>query len=514
MPGHSTRQPLTQIGLAGDVVALDGDLVDRLADLLHHGLGDADLLALLAIGGLVDRPVAGATHGLHRGRLDRLADRVPALLHDRLADRLADVIRAGPHLGARDGDLHRIPALLQRGLLHLSADGVGDLLVGALPDRHHLGGLLALHHRVLDRHLHRVRHAPRLHAGDGPADGVRAGLVARLLDRAADRVADRLHHGLLHGAADRVADVLVADLADRVADVVRTGLERRLAHGTTDRVRPGLQVGLAHGTADRVGHVFPDGPHDRPLHRVLHLMLDRPVDRPLDRVGLLADRLFHDVPDRVDRPGLHDRVAHGPHARDILRLVDGLLHVLQDRLTLELIFHVPATVLGHGAISLRCSTRVARSLRRVFDHARPHPEGQERDRQQFSQHRTLHKTSPTYFGAHRYPDPLRLRPRSGTANSLLSFVRSRAAASGSFSKFPSRLIFPKRTVYPDAMQATQTPRNTVRTAWGNRTGMSGVFSRVCPAGKGRLSGMSARARSFHGSSIVGYFVVRGFERID
>src|SRR5262249_17252565 len=125
------------------------------------------------------------------------------------------------------------------------------------------------------------------------------------------------------------------------------------------------------------------------------------INRPLDRVRFFADLMFDDISDGVDSPRLHDCLADSPHDRDLLAVINGLLHILEDRLTLELILGVPATLLRHGTDSVRCTTRVTRSLSRVRDHAEPYSEGQERDRQRFSQHSTLHKTSrPTsmYIG--------------------------------------------------------------------------------------------------------------------
>ncbi len=107
----------------------------------------------------------------------------------------------------------------------------------------------------------------------------------------------------------------------------------------------------------------------------MDLALDRPVDRPLDGIRLFADLLLDDVAHIGDRPRLHDRLADGPHARDKLSIVDGLLDVLEDCLTLELILDVPATILGHGANSTRCTTRVARSRRRVRGRAQPYSQG-------------------------------------------------------------------------------------------------------------------------------------------
>src|SRR5262249_2818197 len=161
----------------------------------------------------------------------------------------ADGVSLRPHLCPLDRDPDRVPAFSHHGLPHLSRDRVGDLLVGALPDRHHLGGGLALHHRLLHRHLDRVRYAPRLHALHRAADGVHGGLVARLLPGTADRVADRLHDGLLYRAADRIADVFVAHLADGVTDVISARLHHGLPDGPADRISPRLEVRLAHGTA-------------------------------------------------------------------------------------------------------------------------------------------------------------------------------------------------------------------------------------------------------------------------
>ena len=135
----------------------------------------------------------------------------------------------------------------------------------------------------------------------------------------------------------------------------------------------------------------------------MDLARNRAVDRLLDRVRFVANLLFDDISDRCDRPGLQDRLVDGPHHRDLLLVVNGLRDVLEHRLTLELILGVPATLLGHGTDSIRCTTRVARSLRRVRGHAQPDSQGKKRDRRQFSQHRTLHITLRPIFGAHRFP---------------------------------------------------------------------------------------------------------------
>src|SRR5262249_7170990 len=47
------------------------------------------------------------------------------------------------------------------------------------------------------------------------------------------------------------------------------------------------------------------------------------------------------------------------------------------------------------------------------------------------------------------PGPQRLRLRPGTANSQITFVLTHSKTSGTFSKFPSGLSFPKRNVCPD-----------------------------------------------------------------
>jgi hypothetical protein len=458
--------------LPRDVIALDRRLVHGVADLPHDRPRHADRLTDLARGRLVDGLVTGATHGLVRRRLHGVAYSVPAFLQHGLAHRAADRVGAGSQLSPLHRHAHGVAALLQDRLAHRAADRVGHLLVRALPHRHHLGGRLALHDRLLDRHLdarHRAAHR------------VDARLVAGLLHRPAHRIVDRLEDGLLHRAADRVTNLLVTDLAHRPADGVGAGLQRGLAHRPADGVRPRLQVRLPDRPADGIGHVFPDGPRDRPLDRVGNLSANRAVDRPLDRVGFLADLALDDVAYVGYRPRLHDRLAHGPHAWDELRLADGLLHVLQDRLTLELILDVPATLLGHRTDSMRCTTRVTRSLRRVRDRSQPDSQGQDGGRQQFSQHRTLHFRLPTYFGAHR-SRAQRLRLRPGTANSLIPFVPSRATASGRFSKFPSSLISPKRNVCLDVASLPQAARIMRTSREGNRTGREGVSGRVSRIG--------------------------------
>ena len=82
-----------------------------------------------------------------------------------------------------------------------------------------------------------------------------------------------------------------------------------------------------------------------------------------------------------------------PDGRDLLVLVDRLLDILEDSLTLELILNVPRTLLGHRATTSRGAASVAGRLRRVLGHPRPQEQGHERNRQKFPHH-TLQNHTP------------------------------------------------------------------------------------------------------------------------
>ena len=177
-----------------------------------------------------------------------------------------------------------------------------------------------------------------------------------------------------------------------------------------------------HRASDRVSHVLPDGPCYRPLNGVMDLLRNRAVDGLLNGVWLVADMLFDNVSDRVDRPRLQDRVVDSPHHRDLLRIVDGLRYVLEHRLTLELILGVPATLLGHRTDSIRSTTRVACS-----PHARVRVQpaqfqGRSGADGQFSLNIGRSTKHSDQLRCSSVPKPKGSALRSGTANSLLNFV--------------------------------------------------------------------------------------------
>src|SRR5208282_4278222 len=290
--------------LAGDVGLLHGPLATLACDLLGDRPGHADLLADVAILRLGDCLADRLAHGLHRGRLDGPANGVAALLQHGLTHRAADRVRAGLDLGP------------------------------------------------LDRHLHGVGHGPIADLLDGAADRVANGLVAGFLDRTADRLVHGAENRLAHRTADRVGYVLERGFADRPADVVDAGLDRRLPDRAIDRVVLGLVMGLAHRAVHGIADVLPDRSGHRSLHRVLNLAAHRAVHGPIDRVDLLANVLLDHISGRRDDPWLQDRLADGPHALYLLRLINGLLHVLENRLTLELILDMPTTLLGNWADTL------------------------------------------------------------------------------------------------------------------------------------------------------------------
>src|SRR5262249_36945638 len=146
-------------------------------------------------------------------------------------------------------------------------------------------------------------------------------------------------------------------------------------------VKLGLIVRLSHWAVNRVADVFPDRPRDGPLHRIVHLAVHRAIHGTIGGVNLVTDVVLDHVPDRCDVPWLHDRLAHGPHTRHLLRLVYGFRYVTEDRLTLDLILDMPTTLLGHWTDSQRGTTGITRCLCRARSFPQPHSQGREGNRQ-------------------------------------------------------------------------------------------------------------------------------------